>query len=51
MTSSLTYAEYSFCNFQPVRFDKESMDRGLPVLEAANVSIPGADQNDRGLWG
>ena len=40
-------AENSFYNFQPisfVRFDNESVNRGLPVLEAASPRpILGAD--------
>ena len=42
-------AEYSLCSFQPIRFVKfhnESVNRRLPVLEAARP-----DQKDRGLWG
>ena len=40
--------------FQPIRFaifDKESVNRGLPLLEPLEVSILGADQKDHSLWG
>ena len=48
----LSMSRVLLLHFQPIRiarFDSESVNRALPVLEPPEVSILGADQKDRSL--